>query len=273
MIFRKEPTLNAMAQLLGAGFLAAVLALPIPVQAQQEQNPSSENRQKLSNAKKKLVYGAEVDFLSGFLWRGMTLTDKPVTQPAAWISKSGLSFTVWSSTHLTHEPGAKLFNFTDLILTYSRDWKKLTIEPTLEGYVNRPPTGEFDPHTMEVALKLSYPIGPFTAFTSHAIDLIAYRGAYFGETGITYKRTMKKTDLELTIRSGWASSKFNNGYIGVNKPAVNFVGVDGGLAFNLNSHLYIRPHLEFNRMIDRQLRAVSLKPTFFTFGLTMGMEF
>src|SRR5215510_2372242 len=46
-------------------------------------------------------FGAEMDFNSGYVWRGLLLNDGPVMHPSAWISKSGLTLLAWSSLPLT----------------------------------------------------------------------------------------------------------------------------------------------------------------------------
>lgn len=46
-------------------------------------------------------FGAETDFTSGYVWRGLLLDDGPITQPPAWISKSGFTFAAWTSLPLT----------------------------------------------------------------------------------------------------------------------------------------------------------------------------
>jgi hypothetical protein len=121
---------------------------------------------------------------------------------------------------------------------------------------------------------LSYPVGPLRIFTSHSLDVLAYRGSYFGEGGIGYEaHVTKKTALALTLRSGWASSKFNDVYIGLGKAALNFIGAEGSLTYHLKPNLYLRPHFEFSSIADRRLRAYLSSPTFVNFGLAIGIDF
>jgi len=221
-----------------------------------------------------LSYGLETDFNSGYVWRGIAFSNQPTMQPSLWVERSGLTFTVWRNVVLGRGPDVEDLRETDLNLTYSRHWKRLTIEPALDAYLPQPSPGVDDPNTMEGSLKLSHPAGPLSVFTTHSFDVLAYRGAYFGEAGMSYERHVnKKLGFDLTLRSGWASSKFNNAFIGLDKPAFNFVGAEGSLTYYLKSKVYIQPHIEFSDIVDRGLRPLLPWPTFINFGLAMGMEF
>jgi len=61
------------------------------------QEPGSKRQGRLS-------YGAETEFNSNYVWRGMVLDDRPVAQPSAWIELSGLSLTFWSALALSASP-------------------------------------------------------------------------------------------------------------------------------------------------------------------------
>ncbi len=221
-----------------------------------------------------MSYGLEADFSSGYVWRGIAFSNIPMLQPSVWVERSGLTFTVWRNFVLGREPTVAHLRVTDLNLTYSRHWKRLTIEPAMDAYLNQPPTGVHDPNTMDASLKLSHPAGPLSVFTTHSFDVLAYRGAYFGETGMSYDRQVnKKLGFDLSLRSGWASSRFNDVYIGLDKPAFNYVGAAGSLTYYLKPKLYIQPHIEFTDTVDRRLRPLLPWPTFVNFGLAMGAEF
>ena len=222
-----------------------------------------------------LSLGAETDFTSGYVWRGLLLDDGPIMQPSAWISKSRFTFAVWTSLPLTKTSESTHLNASTLTLSYDRDWKKLTIEPSIESYFNlRAEDSDDDPNTMEGSLKLSYPAGPLRVFTSHAFDVLAYRGAYFGEAGLDYEgHIWKNATLAISLQSGWASSKFNDIYIGLSKRTLNFIGAEGSLSYYWRPYLYFRPHFKFSNIADRRLREYLDSPTINSFGLAMGVEF
>jgi hypothetical protein len=218
------------------------------------------------------TYGAETDFNSRYVWRGLLL-DGPVEQPSAWISAFGFTFTAWSNVSLTNGYGGAGLNAGGLTLAYEREWEKLRIEAALEAYMGRQAPDIESRNTMESSLSLSYPAGPFRIFTTHAFDVLAYRGSYFGEAGLEYeKQVMKSAEFTISVRSGWASSKFNDAYIGVNKSAFNFVGAEGSLTFYWGSRMYFRPHIEFSSITDRRLRGQLAPADIVTFGLAFGLR-
>jgi len=251
----------------GCRLAGTVVLLTLPLAAQTErQFNSSEDDQKIT-------YGAEADFNSAYVWRGIVLNSRPVMQPSLWISAYGTTLTAWSNLALTNLSGSPRLQTTDLILTHGRDWKKLKIESTLEAYLNRRP-GDIDGrNTMEGSLKLSYTAGRFRVFTIQSFDILTYKGSYFGEAGLGYERRIaKKTELAVSIRTGWASSKFNDVYIGLDKPAFNFIGVESSLTHYVRPYLYLRPHFEFSNITSRRLRQYLSSPTFAEVGLAIGFE-
>ena len=176
--------------------LVTLLIDLIPLAAQTErQFNSSEDDQKIT-------YGAEADFNSAYVWRGIVLNSRPVMQPSLWISAYGTTLTAWSNLALTNLSGSPRVQTTDLILTHRRDWKKLKIESTLEAYLNPRPRDIDDRNTMESSLKLSYTAGRFRVFTIQSFDILTYKGSYFGEAGLGY---------------------------GLNKPAFNFIAIESSL--------------------------------------------
>ncbi len=218
------------------------------------------------------TYGAETDFNSSYLWRGLLL-DGPVEQPSAWISAFGFTFTAWSNVSLTSGYGNTGLNAGGLTLTYERDWEKLSIEAALDANMGRQSSDIESRNTMEGSLGLSSPVGPLRIFTTHAFDVLAYRGSYFGEAGLEYERQVTKSaEFTISVRSGWASAKFNDVYIGVDKSAFNFLGAEASLTFYLGSRMYFRPHIEFSSITDRMLRGQLAPADIVTFGLAFGLR-
>jgi hypothetical protein len=124
------------------------------------------------------------------------------------------------------------------------------------------------------SIKLSYPAGPIRLFTSHSFDVLTHKGAYFGEAGVELARRLsEKNELGISLDTGWASSTFNQAYVGVNKSAFSLVGLECSWTHHLKSRFYPRPHFEFTSVVDQQVRASLSHPNFFTFGLALGVEF
>src|SRR5262245_1281042 len=223
-----------------------------------EDSTDKQSSSQAVEARTPFTYGAEMDFNSRYVWRGLLLGNGPVAQPSAWISAYGFTFIGWGNVALTSRSGGAGLNtggaglntggagmnmggaglnmdgaglnMGGLILKYERDWRKLRMEIARDGYTGQQSpgivagrmgqqspgigagTGQQSPgigagtgqqssgivagsearSTMEGALKLSYPAGPLRIFTTHAFDVLAYRGSYFGEAGVEYERHVKK---------------------------------------------------------------------------------
>jgi hypothetical protein len=220
----------------------------------------------------KFTWGAENDFNSRYVWHGITNSEEPVLQPSLWVSKSGLTMMVWGNVALGDEPQQRRLNEVDLIFSYQREWKHMRIEPGVLFYFDRPLLRVDDPPSGMASIKLSVPLGPLRAFTNQEMDFVSYRGAYFGDVGLSFERELgKATRLTSTINLGWGSAKFNEVFIGPRKWAVNVTGFEISFACALPRGLYLRPHLEFSRVIDRQLRGQLASPTRVNIGVAVGL--
>jgi len=249
---------------------------PTGQQTQQSPPPttnSTETPEQLTDKQSTFTYGAETNFSSGAVWRGLSLQDGPVGQPSAWVSAFGFTFTACSNVALTRTSESAGLKSSDLILTYDREWKKLKIGAALDAYFGRQSSDIDSRNTMEGSLGLSYPAGPLRIFTSHAFDVLAYRGSYFGEAGLEYERQVTKSaEFAISIRSGWASSKFNSVYIGVDKSAFNFAGAEGSLTYSLGRRLYFQPRIEFSSITARKLSEQLEQANTFNYGLAVGFR-
>ena len=225
----------------------------------------------LTDKESTFTYGAEMEFNSRYVWRGLLLDDGPVGQPSAWVSAFGFTLTAWSNVAMTNTSGGSGLLSGGLTMAYNRDWEKLKIEAAIEAYTGQQAPDIEAQNTMESSLKLSYPAGPLRIFTTHAFDVLAYRGSYFGEAGLEYaKQITKSTEFTISVRSGWASAKFNDVYIGVNKSAFNFVAPRRTLTYYLGRRMYFRPHVEFSSITDRILREQLAPANIVSFGLAFG---
>jgi hypothetical protein len=237
----------------------------------QAQSTDKQSDSQATVAPDTFSYGAEMDFNSDNVWRGILLDNGPVWQPSAWISASGFTLAAWSNLAMSSASGGAGLKTAGMILTYERDWEKLKIEAALDAYTGQQSLEFESRNTMEGSLKLSYPAGPLRIFTTHAFDVWAYRGSYFGEGGLEYERRIAESaEFKISIRSGWASAKFNDVYIGVAKSAFNFIGAEGSLTYHLGRRMYIRPHIEFSSITDRRLREQLAPANIVKFGLAFG---
>jgi hypothetical protein len=234
-------------------------------------NPPEEKR---SENERPISYGVEIELGSGYADRGLVISDRPVVQPVTWVSGSVAAFSVWSSITLAETTDGSRPQILALELTRAHEWRNLTIEPAVRMFFYRDPLSIYGSRSIEGWLYLSYHAGPFRLFANHSVDVLAYKGAYFGEAGIAFdRRVSQRVEVGGSFNTGWASSTFNDAWFGIEKSALNLAGVEGWLTVYVTSHLYIGPHVQFTTTVDRAVRAELAQPTWFFVGLTTGVEF
>lgn len=193
-------------------------------------------------------------------------------QPSASVSLAGFTLTPLASFAFREGDTPAGFNELDVTLDYSRDLSNLTVNPSFSLYLypnqaDAPPTGE-------LALALSYPVGPVSVFTDHSVDLIARPGAYFGDAGLSFESDLvQNLTVEASASAGWGSARFNEANIGVNRAALNVGGADLALTWSPGGLFYLRPHAALSVLLDRELRAAVPNPLLITGGLAIGRDF
>jgi hypothetical protein len=104
------------------------------------------------------------------------------------------------------------------------------------------------------------------------VDAGSYRGAYFGEVGASYDQAVgSRTEVGVSVRVGWASSRFNREYIGPHEAALGLVGAGVSITRRIGRHFYVRPHAEITTVPDARLRAHLARPTNGIVGLAVGL--
>ncbi|MFN7928116.1 MAG: hypothetical protein U0Y68_09245 [Blastocatellia bacterium] len=225
-------------------------------------------------AARKVTFGVESDLLARYVWHGLAFSEGPVKQSYAWIAVGNFSAYAGGNLVLSNEPQQGEFNEVDVGVAYTHEWKRLRVEPSFDAYLSRPPAFVRVPTTGEAAVKLSYPVGRLRAFTTHTFDVVAYRGAYFGQAGGSYEGALRKTlTLGSSVALGWASVKFNEVYLGPRERAWNVLEAQVSLTYAPNKHLYLRPHFDFSRVLAKPLRQQLTAPTFGNFGVAVGVNF
>jgi hypothetical protein len=252
--------------------LPAPVAVPSsPAFAQHSPNPPEEKR---SEKGRPVSYGVEIGLSSGHADRGIVISDRPAVQPFTWVSGSVATLSVWSSFPLGEATDGSRPQILDLELTRAHEWRNFTIEPAIRMFLYRDLLSLYGSRSIEGWLNLSYHAGPLRLFTNQSVDVLAYKGAYFGEAGIAFDRRLSpRVKVGGSFKTGWASSTFNDVYVGIDKAALNLTGAEGQLTVYVKPHVYIGPSFEFNTTINRAVRAALAHPTMFFVGLVTGVEF
>jgi hypothetical protein len=216
-------------------------------------------------------YGFSADVNSKYLWRGLTYSTGAVIQPSAYITINNFTAGICSNI----EPGAKInkFNETDIYFSYSYEFKKLKIEPSLLYYYY---LGEdASPATGEFALKLSYPVyKELYIFTNHNADVMKYPGAYFGEGGLSIEHWFNdKLGINSSASFGWASNKFNQTYINKDKSSLSSFLFNISASYYPKSFLFIKTRIDSYSLLDEDLKLLSETNPVLNFGTSIGVEF
>src|SRR5260370_35002882 len=66
---------------------------------------------------RKVAYGAESDLSSGYVWRGLVVSDRPVVSPAACISSHAFPFLAAGPLVLSNTDDGQRPSVTHLVLT------------------------------------------------------------------------------------------------------------------------------------------------------------
>jgi hypothetical protein len=244
-----------------APFVSAVLAENVGAQGPPEEKPP-------------MTWGIEAGRSSDYAWRGLTISDGPVAEAAAWLHVSGFTFIGWQNLARSDTSDGTRPEVSDLYVAYEHEWRGLTIEPSLEAFRYRDLKSGETSRSTEAAVTLSYAAGPLRVFGFHGVDISAYDGASYTEVGLAHERWLKdRAYFEIALRAALASAQFNEVNVGIPKRAVNFVGIDGSLTYYVTPRFYVRPHLELGRIVDEEIRSEVSDPHPVTFGLTVGGEF
>jgi hypothetical protein len=220
-----------------------------------------------------VTYGLEVAFSSGHADRGFLISDRAVIQPVTWVGWNGLGLSLWNSLPLTANSDGSRPHITELELTQTRRWGRLTLAPALRMYYYRDALSRERDHSLEGWLNVSLAVGPFSFFVNPSIDVLTYKGAYFVDAGVeSERRVSPHLELGGSVRAGWASWRFNNEYVEIPKSTLDRVRGAAWLTAYVTPHFYIGPLLEYNVTVDRDVRAVT-GPNYLLIRVAVGGEF
>jgi len=225
--------------------------------------------------------GAESDFNSRYIWRGLAWSRGASWQPGVWVGTSGFLFNAWASLPLGDEPNQYQFNEIDLRLSYAKEWGNFTLASAFNiySYPNQDKTE--NPTTGELELAASCTFSSWTLLTTHYLDLIDNPGGYVGEMALEFeKKAAKNLLLNAAARLLFANAKFNDYYVPLKKAAVDTAVLEIRLTYNLSSAIYVAPHFAWSMLLDSEIKdavakspwVFSDKPMLTSFGIAVGIE-
>ena len=218
--------------------------------------------------------GADVDVVSRYVWRGVPYSDGATVQPSVWTSLHALTCSLWSNLVVADRIDRGRFNHVFVTATYRADIDRLTIEPGVQAYHTKA-VGEIGAIiSAEAVVRISTRVGAFRIFTDHTVDMHAYRGAYIGDAGLIHQRTIgARSEVATQFLVSWATARYNSAFVGVAKSAINYASLSGRVTLGLNEHWSLRPHAEWQPIIDVALRRALHANAFFTAGIALSVAY
>ena len=218
--------------------------------------------------------GVDVDVVSRYVWRGVPYSEGAAIQPSIWASVDPLTFSFWSNLVVADRIDRGRFNHLFVMATYSNEVGRFTIEPSIQAYHTRAVGETAAVTTAEGVLRISAAAGAFQIFTDHTVDLHAYSGGYIGDVGLGHERSLgARCQLATEFLVSWSNARYNSGFVGVATSGLNYAALNGRLSIRLDEHWSLRPHAEWQPILDAHIRRALRSNMFFTAGVVLGLAF
>ena len=228
----------------------------------------------IASAQSTATAGAEVDVVSRYVWRGVPYSDGAAVQPSIWASVDALTFSFWSNLVVADRIDRGRFNHLFVMATYSHDVGRFTIEPSVQAYHTRAVGDVAAVTTAEGVLRVSAAAGAFELFTDHSVDLHAYRGGYIGDVGLGHEQPIgARYRLTTEFLVSWSNAAYNSGFVGVATSGLNYAALNGRVAIRLDDRWSLRPHVEWQPILDTNLRRALGSNMFFSAGVALSAAF
>ncbi|MFI5302435.1 MAG: hypothetical protein ACHREM_30450, partial [Polyangiales bacterium] len=200
-----------------------------------------------------VTIGAEADVVSRFVWRGMALSDGGAVQPSAWVEGYGFTATIWSNVLFRDEEAHGNLSAVVPAILYAFHWKALRVEPSLVLYHLNAATDA--PTTLESAVEISLSSGNFRVFTTHAVDVAAHLGGWFGTVGGALEVAHVKWTLTFRGDVGFANAAFNSAYFRVAEIDPDVLEGHVALRRDVTDEVYVEGHVEVSTLLAQSLRS------------------
>jgi hypothetical protein len=223
---------------------------------------------------------AEVNYLKHYLWRSILFGSDDVSQPFISITYKNIFVNFASNINYipknlpTEQYKKKVaYDEQDLEFGYAGNIKKLDFEIKADAYLYfyQP----LSPSTAELNLKLIHPIYKnISAFSENVIDIAAYNGAYYNNTGLMWDYTKAKTNIVLQTSVGLANSTFYEAYFGTETNAVKgilFGGAKAELTQNFKS-FYLKIMGEYELYTKKEIKDITERNNVTNVAISIGKD-
>ena len=214
--------------------------------------------------------GADVDFVSRFVWRGAALSKRPVAEPEVWASYRSFTASVWSVLLLTAERQNPRFASMEVELGYKLAWMGLDIEPRVTRYWFYEQGGS--DLTTEVGVDLKRVFGPWALISRHDVDVEGHPGGYYGTLGgrVTHTRGAWEGTIEADV--AWATAAFNRAHWEKDVTTFDLVECSAEVRYTFTPQLSLALHGAVSTILSPALRAATSEPTLVWGGLAFYLD-
>jgi hypothetical protein len=204
--------------------------------------------------------GVEVDLVSRYLWRSIPYSYQgKVVWTTAWVSTRGFTFSAFMNGDERWRPH---INEVDFVAAYERTLGKVTLTGSynLNTYYYDPSSINY--RTSELIGRIDFAAGPGQIFTSHAVDVQHYKGAYYAEVGYAAEREVAPKWTLAGDGSVAFWGPFSRRYFSdpdfydppIPSSTLGPLTVNVSLSRQLTDLIAVRPHVTFSRVLDRTTR-------------------
>ena len=223
-----------------------------------------------------LAVTSELDIVSKYVWRGVSLSKAEAYQPSVNFSKNDITANAWLN-YSVDKPRQSKFNELDLTLSYERDMAGLSVSPGFIFY-----TFTYSPCYGEAYVKFSRPAAFLKIVTDHYLSMIngGAAGGYYGDAGLGYEKQLADDSVWTnSALLGWGDAKFNTfNYTTPGLPSqLNVLVLDTAITFKPCANSSVRPHLTYYTNLPAGLRegirAAANSPDNLVIGIAAGYNF
>ncbi len=230
---------------------------------------TAESAEDVKDRQGSFEYAYSATFASGYLWRGILLTDGPVYQPSFTISQEQISLNLWGNMDLgdVNGLGGELSE-VDLTLDYTRETEELSFSAGVAHYAF--------PHTGATGTSEAYAAvaggGILNPKATLWYDFGKVKGTYLnGSISHSYPFGGDKT-LDISAGIGWGDAVNNEACFGVRGGAFTDLRISVEVPIEAGYNCYITPALIYSRVLDGALRKAASPDDILIFSLTFCLE-
>jgi hypothetical protein len=212
--------------------------------------------------KGKVGGGADLGFVSKYIWRGYIHNDDVALQPDFYLTYGNFLASVWGSMDLTDRDEIGIdakgeFTELDYLLQYTLRAKPVNLSLGYSFYTYPNTPDELRESTQEI-----YARGAFEVFLDPTIEFyydVDEVEGWYGRASATYTQPQNNHEWKLRCSVGVASEDFANYYFGSRMPLfdrTSFCDLEARLftTFNLGRNFGLTPFIAFSYLLDSELR-------------------